>query len=291
MTRLKWDASGERRYETGVDRGVLYRQSNNGAYSTGEAWNGLTAVTESPSGAEANPQYADNIKYLNLISAEEFGGTIEAFTFPISFQECDGTAVVTPGVTVGQQNRKNFGLSYRTRVGNDIQGADFGYKLHLVYNALAAPSEKAYATINDSPEALAFSWEFSTTPIDAGDDYKPTATLTIDSTLVSAAKLKELEDILYGTTGSDPRLPLPAEVFALFEGSTTEVDPTAPTYNPTTHVLTVPQITGVDYKVDGESRNGEQITLTTGETKFVKAHALQGYKFPASADDDWSFKF
>lgn len=289
MTRLTWDRPGERRYETGVDRGVLYRQASSGQYSTGEAWNGLTAVTESPSGAEANPQYADNIKYLNLISAEQFGGTIEAFTYPTSFQECDGTAVITEGVTIGQQTRRPFGLSYRTRVGNDIEGTDFGYKLHLVYAALAAPSEKAYATINDSPEALAFSWEFSTTPVDTGGDRKPTATITIDSTLVPAAKLKELEDRLYGTDSIQPRLPSPEEVFAIFEGSTTTVRPTAPTYNEATKTITIPTITGVDYRVSGEIVTGT-IVLSTGESKLVTATPQKGYKFAENVDDDWLFE-
>jgi hypothetical protein len=165
MARLVWDTVGERFYETGVDRGVLYLPTA-GAYDTGVAWNGLTTVTESPSGAEATPQYADNIKYLNLVSAEEFGGTIEAFTYPDEFAQCDGSAEPVPGLRVGQQSRKTFGLSYRTKVGNDTDGSDHGYKLHLVYGCLAAPSEKAYATVNDSPEAIALSWEFTTTAVD-----------------------------------------------------------------------------------------------------------------------------
>lgn len=290
MTQLKWDVSGERRYETGVDHGVLYRQASNGLYETGEAWNGLTAVTEAPSGAESNPQYADNIKYLNLISAEEFSATIEAFTYPLSFQECDGTAVVSPGVTIGQQNRRPFGFSYRTRVGNDIEGTDFGYKIHLVYGALAAPSEKAYATINDSPEALAFSWEASTTPVDAGADYKPTASITIDSTQVDAAQLKILEDILYGTAGTDPRLPLPEEVFSIFAGASTEVTPTVPTYDAGTHTITIPTVTGVDYLVNGVVVT-DPIVLTTGQKRIVKARPQQGYVFPADTDDDWQYTY
>jgi hypothetical protein len=217
MAALTWDQVGEKTYETGVDHGVLYRQNpTTGAYDTGVAWNGLTAVTESPSGAESNKQYADNTVYVNLVSAEEFGGTIEAFTYPDEFAECDGTAVPTPGVAVGQQGRKPFGLSYRTKIGNDVAGQDFGYKLHLVYGALAAPSEKAYNTVNDSPEAITFSWEISTTPVDAGDDLKPTAQITIDSTKVAAADLQSLEDILYGSGTETARLPLPAEVVALF---------------------------------------------------------------------------
>ena len=212
---LKWDQVGERFYETGVDKGVLYLPDNAGVYATGVAWNGLTAVTESPSGAEASPQYADNMKYLNLVSAEEFGGTIEAFTYPEEFTLCDGTAVPHAGVYVGQQGRKTFGLSYRTLKGNDVSGTDLGYKLHLVYGCLAAPSEKAYSTVNDSPEALTFSWEFSTTAV-AVEGLKPTASLTIDSTKVDEAALVTLEEELYGKTGTSASLPLPDEVIAIF---------------------------------------------------------------------------
>ena len=222
MTVLQWDQVGERLYETGVDHGVLYIPDASGAYSEGYAWNGLTTVTESPTGAESSPQYADNIKYLNLVSAEEFGATIEAFTYPDEFAQCDGTAVPVPGVAIGQQSRKAFGLAYRSRIGNDLDGTDHGYKLHLIYGALAAPSEKAYATINDSPEAIAFSWEVTTSPVQV-TDLKPTALLTVDSTKVDAGSLKTLEDILYGTAGVDARMPLPDEVFGLFEGGATGV--------------------------------------------------------------------
>lgn len=215
MATLTWDATGSRLYETGVDHGVLYLLNSQGAYANGVAWNGLTAVTESPSGAEANPQYADNIKYLNLLSAEEFGCTIEAFTYPDAFAQCDGTASPSAGVSIGQQARKTFGFSYRTKLGNDIDGSDYGYKLHLIYGALAAPSEKAYATVNDSPEALTFSWEVTTTPVDV-PGYKPTAQLTIDSTKVDALDLAALEELLYGTANTTAELPLPAEVIALF---------------------------------------------------------------------------
>lgn len=205
MAQLTWDETGKRFYETGVDRGVLFLQNSQGAYTNGVAWNGLTAVTESPTGAEANPQYADNIKYLNLVSAEEFGATIEAFTYPDEFAQCDGTATPSAGVSVGQQTRKTFGFAYRTKLGNDIAGSDYGYKLHLIYGALAAPSEKAYATVNDSPEALTFSWEVTTTPVDV-PGLKPTAQLTIDSTKVDAAALADLEALIYGTAGVDPVL-------------------------------------------------------------------------------------
>lgn len=220
MVALTWDGTGDRIFETGVDHGVLYIPDTTGAYSTGVAWNGLVTVTESPSGAEASPQYADNIKYLNLTSAEEFGATIEAFTYPDEFGQFDGSAEPNPGVYLGQQARKTFGLAYRTRVGNDLEGADYGYKLHLIYGAQAAPSEKAYGTINDSPEAITFSWELTTTPVAVGTigsvTYKPTASLTIDSTKVNAASLATLEGTLFGSASTEPELPLPAEVIAMF---------------------------------------------------------------------------
>ena len=222
--KLKWDETGKRFYETGVKQGVLYPQAEGGTYPKGVAWNGLTAVTESPSGAEATALYADDIKYLNLMSAEEFGATVEAYTYPDEFAECDGSAEIAPGVTIGQQSRKAFGLSYRTAVGNDVNGSEFGYKLHLIYGAMAAPSEKAYATINDSPEAITFSWEVTTTPVNVVG-FKPTASLTIDSTKVESTKLKALEEILYGKDPSTPdgedgveaRLPLPDEIAELFK--------------------------------------------------------------------------
>lgn len=218
MAVLTWDESGDRLFETGVDHGVLYPQDAAGTYPTGVAWNGLTAVTESPSGAEASPQYADNIKYLNLVSAEEFGATIEAFTYPDEFAVCDGSAEPQPGVRLGQQPRKPFGLSYRTKVGNDTEGQDFGYKLHLVYGALAAPSERAYATVNDSPEAITFSWELTTTPVNV-TGFNPVAQITIDSTKADAAELAALEAMLYGGASQEPTLPLPDAVLALFPGT------------------------------------------------------------------------
>ena len=215
MSRLVWDNTGDRFYETGVKNGVLYVQEA-GAYPKGVAWNGLTAVTESPSGAEPSPLYADDIKYLNLMSAEEFGGTIEAYTYPDEFAACDGSASIATGVSIGQQARKAFGFCYKTVLGNDENGNDYGYKLHLIYGALAAPSEKAYATINDSPEAITFSWEFTTTPVNV-EGFKPTACITIDSTKVDEIKLKALEDVLYGTDNSETsaRLPLPSEIKTL----------------------------------------------------------------------------
>ena len=210
MSKLVWDQTGERLYETGVKQGVLYVQDK-GAYPKGVAWNGITAVTESPSGAEANPLYADDIKYLNLMSTEEFGATIEAYMYPDEFMECDGSAELAEGVYLGQQKRKTFGLCYRTTIGNDVDSNDHGYKLHLIYGAQAAPSEKAYASFNDSPEAITFSWELTTTPVNV-TGFKPTACVTIDSTKVDAAKLKALEDVLYGTESEEARLPLPDEV-------------------------------------------------------------------------------
>ncbi len=216
MSRIVWDQSGTRTYETGVRNGVLYPIQTGGLYSFGVAWNGLTTVTESPSGAESNPSYADDIKYLNLLSAEEFGATIEAYTYPKEFEECDGSAELTDGVVIGQQKRKTFGLCYKTILGNDVDGEDHGYKLHLVYGCLAAPSEKGYQTVNDSPEAISFSWEVTTTPVSVAG-FKPTALITIDSTRAGATKLAALEDILYGTDepGAEPRLPLPDEVKTL----------------------------------------------------------------------------
>lgn len=217
MSRLTWDTTGERYYETGVKQGVLYPIQADGKYTKGVAWNGLTAVTESPSGAEATALYADDIKYLNLLSNEEFGATIEAYTYPDEFADCDGSVALATGVMIGQQKRKTFGLCYRTTLGNDVDGNDYGYKLHLIYGCLAAPSEKAYATINDSPEAITFSWEVSTTPVNVAG-FKPTSQITIDSTKADETKLAALEDILYGKDGdtsTEPRLPLPDEVATL----------------------------------------------------------------------------
>lgn len=214
MAALTWDETGKRYYETGVRKGVLYVQDKSGTYPKGVAWNGLTAVTESPSGADSNPLYADDIKYLDLRSAEEFGATVEAYTYPDEFAECDGTAELADGVTIGQQARKSFGLCYRTVLGNDIANDAYGYKLHLIYGATAAPSEKGYQTVNDSPEAITFSWELTTTPVNV-TGMKPTALITIDSTKADATKLKALEAILYGSDEKEPRLPLPDEVKTL----------------------------------------------------------------------------
>lgn len=290
MAVLTWDGTGERLYETGVDRGVLYIPTN-GVYDTGYAWNGLTAVTESPSGAEATALYADNIKYLNLVSAEEFGATIEAYTYPDAFALVDGTARPSAGVSVGQQARRTFGFSYRTKLGNDTLGNDFGYKLHLVYGALAAPSEKSYATINDSPEAITFSWEVTTTPVPV-TGLKPTAIITIDSSKVSAANLQTLEDALYGTAGTNARLPLPDEVLAIFAGGQTVVTPTEPSFVPATGVITIPTVTGVTYRrADTNAVVTGTVTIpTAGQSLVIRATPASGaYKFAPNVDDDWSF--
>ena len=218
MAKLVWDATGERKYENGVRNGVLYVMDESGTYPKGVAWNGLTAVTESPSGAEATALYADDVKYLHLISAEEFGATVEAYTYPDEFAQCNGEASLVNGVTIGQQPRKTFGMAYRTVLGNDIENESYGYKLHLIYGAVASPSEKAYATINDSPEAITFSWELKTTPV-VVNGFKPTASLTIDSTKANTEKLAALEDILFGSESAEARLPLPNEIATLMNAA------------------------------------------------------------------------
>lgn len=213
MAVLTWDATSEHFYETGVRKGVLYVQNSNGTYGNGVAWNGLTAVTESPSGAEPTPIYADDIKYLNLYSVEEFGATIEAYTYPDEFAQCDGSESPVAGMSIGQQSRKSFGFCYRTALGNDVAAEDYGYKLHILYGCKASPAEKSYQTINDSPEAITFSWEITTTPVDV-TGYKPTACVIIDSTKCDAAKLAALEATLYGSANSEPTLPLPDAIKA-----------------------------------------------------------------------------
>ena len=220
MAKLKWDETGKRLYETGTKMGVLYPQNEDGSYPKGVAWNGLMSVTESPSGAEASALYADDAKYLELYSNEEFGFTIGAYTYPDEFAECDGSAEVAKGVNIGQQPRKAFGLSYRTIIGNDTKGSDYGYKLHLVYGAKASPSERSYASVNDSPEALELSWECTTTPV-AVTGHKPSAHIEIDSTKIDEGKLTKIEDILYGKDGgapaTDARLPLPDEIIQILK--------------------------------------------------------------------------
>ena len=214
MSKIVWDAIGDHIFETGVRNGVLYLKGAEGTYNTGVAWNGLTSVSESPEGAEPTDLYADDIKYLSLMSAENFKATIEAYTYPVEFEECDGSATIAKGVVIGQQPRKPFGLCYRTAIGNDTDGNEHGYKLHIVYGCQASPSEKQYSTINDSPEAITFSWEVNTTPVNVNGK-KPTATLIIDSTKADKAKLTALEAILYGSEEAEPRLPMPDEIAAL----------------------------------------------------------------------------
>lgn len=287
MTRLLWDKVGERFYETGVDHGVLYIPNNQGVYNQAHVWNGLVSVTESPSGAESNPQYADNMKYVNLVSAEEFGATIEAITYPDAFAQCNGEKLAAPGVVFGQQGRHPFGLSYRTLLGNDTLGQDYGYKLHLIYGAQASPSEKAYNTVNDSPEAITFSWEISTTAVPV-EGFKPVASVTVSSDDVSAATLQALEDILYGTAGTDGRLPLPEELIGILgSGVLQEVAPQEPTF--ANNTITIPTVTGVEYLIDGEvvAAGAHPITQDT----VVTAQAKPGYKFPQVTDNDWYYDF
>lgn len=214
MFKLAWNQIGTKTYETGVDRGVLYVRGEDGTYPEGVAWQGVTNISESPSGAEPTPLYADNIKYLNLMSVEELGATIEAYTYPDEFAECDGSAELSKGISIGQQDRKTFGLCYRTVLGNDTVGNEYGYKIHIIYGALASPSEKGYETINDSPDAITFSWELTTTPVEVSG-FKPTASVTIDSTKCDAAKVAELEEILYGKGETEARLPLPDEIITI----------------------------------------------------------------------------
>lgn len=289
MPVLTWDNVGERFYETGVDHGVLYIPTN-GVYNIGYAWNGLVSVTEAPSGAEANAQYADNIKYLNLLSAEEFGGTIEAFTYPDEFAVCDGTSIQNAGVAVGQQPRQTFGLSYRTKLGNDTDGDEYGYKLHLVYGCLASPSEKAYSTVNDSPEPITFSWEFTTTGV-AVTGLKPTSVVTVDTTKITSGQLTTLTNALWGTAGTDPRLPLPDEVITMAAGAQTLVTPTAPTF--TSPTITIPTVTGVTYRrADTNAVVTGTVTVgtTSGDKLVIQATPSSGaYAFTANSDDDWTF--
>jgi hypothetical protein len=283
VTQLTWDPVGSRLYETGVDRGVLYIPDGTGAYVNGYAWNGLTKVTEKPTGAAATAQYADNAMYLNLVSTERFEADIEAFTYPDAFGICDGTVSPEPGVAIGQQNRHIFGLSYRTMIGNDISGTEYGYKLHVVYNALAAPSQKAFETINDAPKAIAFAWTISTTSV-AVPGYQPTATITIDSTKVSSTALANLEQFLYGTAGTNPTLPQPVDLLALFSGTVTQVTPVAPTYTAGTHTIAIPVVTGITYRINDLPVTGN--VVITQDT-VVTATPNTGYKFPLVSDDDW----
>lgn len=291
--KLSWDGSGERKWETGVDHGVLYPQSGEGV-----AWNGLTNVTETPAGADNTKTYADNIVYGALRAAETFGGTIEAYMCPDEFLECDG-AVIRNGVVIGQQPRKSFGMYYRTIVGNDLD-AELGHKHHFVYGATTSPSEKSYATVNDSPEMTAFSWEFESSPVafeDAANlDLKPTAILTIDDTspLVDSVKLATLLDIAVGTESDDARLPTPDEVLEVFSTGLTEADLTVfanqPSYDAGTHVATLPAVTGVVWYVDGEeTAAGALPALSVGEVVTIEAQEAEGYNIVG--DNEWVFAY
>jgi hypothetical protein len=294
MSKLVWDKIEERFFETGTDRGVLYMQEN-GNYNNGVAWNGLTGVTESPSGAEPSKQYADNIAYVTLMSAEEFAGTIEAFTCPDEFFQFDGIVTTPSGMKIGQQKRPDFGFAYRTKKGSAAD-EDLGYKLHLVYGAKASPSEKAYKTVNDSPEPLTFSWAFTTTPVNV-TGFRPTSIVTIDSTdpRVSASALQNLEDILYGTDdggggGNDPRLPLPDEVNTILEAGIQLVTPTAPSYNAATDTITIPATTGVVYSINGDDKDPNEAVVITEDT-VVRARPAAGYSFTGTYVNQWYIAF
>lgn len=298
MTALAWDQTGQRRYKNGVDHGVIYLRDEDGNYVEAAVWNGLTTVTESPSGAESNKQYADNMVYVNIKSAEEYGATIEALYFPDLFRRCDGTLEVETGVYAGQQVRESFGFSYRNFIGNDLTDQE-GEEIHLVYGCDAAPSEIPHNTINDSPEAGAFSWEITTIPAYVGTvggvEYRPTAHIILDSTKMDPAKLATLKDILYGTVGDDPRLPLPAEVFSIVGTGTTDVDlqdyANQPSYDDTTHVITLPAVTGVQWTIDGEDvASGAQPALGVGEVAVVNATPTTA-AYNIVGDDQWIYEY
>jgi hypothetical protein len=289
VTALVWDDTGNRKYEAGVDRGVLYPLNPaNSLYDLGVAWNGLTTVKEKPAGAGANPQFADNIKYLNLLSAETFAGEIDAFTYPDEFGACDGTVATVSGLVVGQQDRQTFGLCYRSKVGSDVS-SDLGFKLHLVYGALASPSEKDYATINASPAAVSFTWAFDCTPVNVSGK-NPTCLIVVDSTKVDATALTNLENFLYGTGGTPPSLPSPDDVIALFAGSVTALNLTAPTFDGA-HTITIPTQTGVKYYVDGVLHAAGTQLLTAGQKKVVTARAQTGYVFNTPVVTSWLFTY
>lgn len=286
MSKIIWDAVGEKFFETGLSKGVLF-PTIAGVYQKGVPWNGLISVAESPSGAELTDLWADDIKYASLRSTEQFGATIEAYTYPPEFAACDGSAALVDGVMIGQQSRAPFGFCYRTIVGNDVDSDSAGYKLHIVYGASANPSEKNFQSVNDSPEAITFSWEVSTIPV-AVASHKPTSTVVIDSTKVNPTKLAALEDILYGTAGVDPRLPLPDEIKELMLG--TEATPASPTFVANTGVLTVPETTGIVYLVNGvEANAGAQNAVDGGVTLVVTATPDTGYYIPAGVNTKWTF--
>lgn len=288
MTKLAWDVVGQRTYETGVDKGVLYIPDGSGNYVNAYAWSGLTKVSEKPTGAGVSPLYADNTKYLNLVATEYFGCDISAYTYPEQFGQCDGTQEPEPGVAIGQQGRVTFGFSYRTKVGNDLIGTDAGYKIHMVWGCLAAPSQKDFSTINDNPSAIEFSWTVSCTPVSV-TGFKPTSTIVVDSTKVNSSALGSLEDTLYGTVGVNGRLPTPDEVLAFFSGTVTTAHPTAPTYNSSTHVVTIPSITGVNYHNEAGTVVTGTITIT-GDTVYTATPAA-GYVFGAHDVAAWEIVY
>lgn len=289
MSKLEWAKTGEKEYETGVSNGVLYPRNNQGLYPEGFPWNGLTSVTDSPSGAESNKQYADNEVYVNIKSAEEVGGTIEAFMAPRQFAECDGTREPIPGLQFGQQTRRSFGFSWQSRVGNDIEGVDYGFKIHLVYGADANPSEKQYQTINDSPEPSALSWEYTTIPTASGiPGLRNVSKLTIKSTDLAPAALEALLDVLYGTESTEARLPLPREVYEIcLAGKPVEINPAKPNF--AAGVITIPTVAGAEYRSNGTVLEaGPQPEIT--EDTLVSVHAKPGYKLPAVFDNTWLFE-
>lgn len=291
MSALTWDDVGGRLFETGVDKGVLYIPDGSGVYSNGVAWSGLTKITETPAGAAATPQWADNVKFLNLISTETFDATVNAFTYPEEFAQFDGSYTPTPGVRIGQQSRKSFGLSYRSRIGSDLDGDSHGYKIHLVYGCQAAPSPKDFSTVNDVPAIVALSWVLSTTPA-AVTGSKPTSLITIDSTKVNPATLTAFETILYGASGVNPMLPNPDAVVAAFSaGITTVATLTVPTFNATTGVITIPTQTGITYYIAGVAQAAGAGTAigVSGTHVIVNARANTGYAIAAGNDTDWEF--
>lgn len=289
MTALVFDAAGKHQFETGVDHGVLYLLNpSNGLYDSGFVWNGLTEIKEKPAGAAANPQYADNLKYLNLYSLETFGLEIDAFTYPDQFGQCDGTVAPEAGVAVNQQGRAVFGLAYRTKLGND-SNPDAGFRYHMAYGLTASPSERDYATVNDNPAPVAFSWTCDSVPVSV-TSMKPTSLITIDSTQVDSAALTNLLNDLYGTGGTDPILPLPDTLLALFAGSVTMLTLTAPTFDGA-HTITIPSQTGVTYYVDGVVHAAGSQLLTTGQKKIVTAVANPGYAFNTPVVTAWMFTF
>jgi len=300
MAQLTWDVAGKRLYETGIDRGVLYIPDASGNYSNGVAWNGLTAVTETPTGAAATALYADNQKYLNLISIEEFGADIEAYTYPDEFRPFDGLSVPTNGVAISMQPRTTFGLAFRSKIGNDLLAESYGYKLHLIYGAFAAPAQKAYNTINDKPDGMIFKWTISTNPVNiaTANGSRATALVTVDSTKVPSGSLTALENILYGTSTA-PRLPLPDEVVTLMTSAVTAISlVTPPTYNTGTHVVTIPALTGVAYYIGVNGATpvlataGAQTAMTTGQITRVYARPASNlYSINALEVTDWEFPY